>query len=197
VSDGERLDRVFSFLRTLDALKTVERSAWLTGAERHEDDADHSWHMAVFALLLHRELGVEADLGRCLEMILCHDLIEALVGDTNVYDSAGREEQAAREQAAAEELYAQLPDDLREHVEGLWREFDAAETPEARFCKAMDRLQAMSQNVFTGGRGWRDHDVPEARVREVNGAVADRCPAVWPAFDWVFTVATAKGLWPR
>ncbi len=189
-----RLDRIFEFLKLAEQLKAVYRSAWLTDGSRRENDAEHMWHMALFALLFHRELGVEADLGRTLELILCHDLVEVLAGDCNVYDTAARAAQAEREEAAARELFAVLPDDLRDWVDTCWREFEAAATPEAQFAKAMDRLQAMAQNCFSGGEAWRERGITASRSRAVNRLAWEACPPTEPAFEWVYATARAAGL---
>jgi len=190
-----RLARIFEFLKLAEKLKAVYRSAWLTDHSRRENDAEHMWHMALFALLFHREFKIEADLGRTLELILCHDLVEVLAGDCNVYDTAARAAQAEREEAAARELFAVLPDDLRAWVDACWREFEAAATPEAKFAKAMDRLQAMGQNCFSGGQAWRERGITEARSRAVNRLAWEACPPPEPAFDWIFAAARAAALW--
>ncbi len=195
MSEATSLARVFEFLETCDKLKSVSRSAWLTDHSRHENSAEHSWHLAVFCLLMQRELKVQVDSGRVIELVLCHDLVEILAGDTNVYDVAGRLAQQQREAAAATELFGLLPDDLGRFVDGCWREFEAAETPEARFAKAMDRLQAMAQNCFAGGRAWREHGVTEAMSRAVNGPAIDACSATRPAFEAIFRRATENDLW--
>lgn len=195
MTDPTRLERLFEFLRTCDAMKTIERSAWIHDHSRHENDAEHSWHLGLFCLLFHRELGLEVDLERVLAMVLTHDLVEILAGDVNVYDVEARRLQREREEAAAEQLFGQLPDELRDLVDGCWREFEAEETPEAKFARAMDRLQAMAQNCFAGGRAWREHGVGEADTRAVNEPSIDRCPETRPLFELILRTAREQKMW--
>lgn len=162
--DTARLDSIHDFLILLDRFKTIERRNYLTDASRRETDAEHTWHMAVYALLLRDELGFEADLTRTLCLILVHDLVEIYAGDTFAYDDAALAGQAERENEAAARLFSTLPDDLRDRVDGWWREFEEGATPEARFARALDRLQAFTQNVVSGGRSWRENGVTKDRT---------------------------------
>ena len=193
--DDDRLAQIHAFLGLCDRLKTIERGAYVSGQDRHENDAEHSWHMALFCLVLHRALGLTCDLGRVLEMVLCHDLVEILAGDVNVYDAAGREAAKAREAQAAIDLFGPLPPPLDRHLTELWEEFEAGQTPEAQFAGAVDRLQAMNQNYLTAGRGWREHGVTEAMSRRVNVVAAEACPALRPLFETIWDGAAAQGMW--
>lgn len=192
--EPDRLQQILDFLWTIDQMKTIYRSSPLHDHSRHENDAEHSWHMAMYCLLLGRELQVDCDLGRVLEMVLCHDLVEILAGDVNLYDTAARAAQQAREEAAAAELFGQLPAPLGEFVDAAWREFEAGQTPEARFARAMDRLQAIAQNARTGGEPWRARGLTEAVSREVNGPAIDACPSTREAFDRIWSLARDQGL---
>ncbi|MCC7492473.1 MAG: HD domain-containing protein [Fimbriimonadaceae bacterium] len=195
MSQAARQQQVLDFLRTLDGLKSVSRSAWLTDGSRRENDAEHTWHMAMFALLLPGALGLELDRGRLLELVLCHDLVEVLVGDVNVYDTAARAAQQAKEEAAAAELFGLLPADLRDFVAGCWQEFEHGDSPEARFARGLDRLQAISQNAWSGGRAWRERGITEARSRAVNAPAWAASPALEPLFEQLFRAAREEGLW--
>lgn len=195
MAEAERVEQVLDFLCLLDQMKSIERSAWIGDRSRHENDAEHSWHLAMYCLLFHRELAVEVNLGRVLELVLCHDLVEILAGDVNVYDTAARAAQAAREEDAAQELFGQLPADLGQFVEQCWREFEAGQTAEACYARAMDRLQAIAQNCVSGGRAWRDRQVTEALSREVNGPYLAACAPALEIFEALAARARRDRLW--
>src|SRR3954468_23381577 len=129
--DDQRLKRILDFLLLTDRFKTIERKGYIADGSRRENDAEHTWHMGLFALLLHKELGFDVDLGRVLTLVLVHDLVEIHAGDTYAYDDAASTGQAEREIAAAELLFANLPDDLGASLHAWWQEFEAGETPEA------------------------------------------------------------------
>ena len=194
VGEPDRLQQTLDFLHTLDQMKTIYRSAYIHDHSRRENDAEHSWHLAMFCLLVGKELGVACDLARVVELVLCHDLVEILAGDTNVYDLAGRETQQQREEEAAVELFAQVPPELGEFLDAAWREFEASETPESQFARAMDRLQALAQNCYTGGEPWRERGVTESMSRQVNGLTIDQCPITRPVFELIFGQAKADKL---
>ena len=155
----ERLSRIHEFLLFCDRYKRIDRRNSLTDGSRRENDAEHTWHMALYALLLKDEIGADVDIAHVLAMILTHDLVEIHAGDTFAYDAAGREDQAEREEEAAIQLFGMLPDDLRDRVWSWWREFESGDTAEARFARALDRLQAFGQNVRSGGRDHRENGV--------------------------------------
>jgi len=161
----DRAAAILDFLAVADRLKTVERRGRVVlpdGTARRENSAEHCWSLALIATLLHAEVAAEIDLGRALTMVAVHDLVEIEAGDTFAYDAAGRATQAAREAAAAEAVFGMLPPDMGARLRALWEEFEAGETPEARFAMACDRMQGFLQNVLSGGQAWRDHGVTRA-----------------------------------
>ena len=191
-----RAKDVLSFLEVLDRFKSVYRVAYLADGSRHEDDAGHAWHMCLFAMLLHGESGLKPDLRRVLELCLVHDLVEILAGDTYAYDVEGHRDKREREERAAEELFSQLPEDLGRWLRDLWDEFEEARTSEARFAKALDRLQALAQNVSAGGRVWRDRGVTEEMTRSVGvGAALEYDPSLAPFFETLLDRARVEGSW--
>jgi putative hydrolase of HD superfamily len=162
---ADRAEAILGFLALADRLKTVERRGRVVlpdGATRRENSAEHCWSLALIGTLLHGDVAQPLDLGRALMMIAIHDLVEIEAGDTFAYDAAGRATQAAREAAAAETVFALLPADLGARLRALWEEFEAGETPEARFAMACDRMQGFLQNVLSGGTAWREHGVTRA-----------------------------------
>ena len=176
MTEQQRLERILAFLEEADRLKSVERRTRV-GA-RQENPAEHSWHMALYVLLLAGELAEPVDAGHAIELCLVHDLVEIRAGDTYAFDEAGKVEQHAREQQAADELFALLPDDLGRRLRGLWDEFELAATPEARLAKAVDRMQALVQNLAAEGAVWQENRITAAQVRERNAETLAGDPAL-------------------
>lgn len=192
-----RLDRIIEFLEVADGLKSVERAGYLADGSRHETDSDHTWHMALFALLLAGDTGVDLDLARVLAMILVHDMVEIFAGDVVVYDVAAREAAREREREAAERLYSILPDDLRDRLWGLWEEFEERKTDEARFARALDRLQAFAQNVFAGGKSWRERGITRGISAGVNREARAVFPVLTDLYDALQRRADREQLWAQ
>lgn len=187
-----RLEAQLAFLLTLDRLKEVQRQSY-TLAGRRENSAEHSWHVAVAALLLAEHAGERVDLAKVLEMLLIHDVVEIEAGDTYVYDEEARKQQEQREERAAQHLFAQLPADQGQRLTGLWREFSQGRTPEARFARSLDRLLPVLLNVATGGRSWREHGVRASQVLARNAEVAEGSPALWDAVQRLVAEARTQG----
>ena len=194
-SDPARLDRILGFLEILDRFKTIERAGYLADHSRHETDSDHAWHMSLFALLLHRETALQLDIGHVLELILTHDLVEIYACDTYAHDRAAREAAKARERDAAEKLFALLPGDQGHELHAWWREFETGDTPEARYARTMDRLQAFAQNVFSGGRSWRERRTTEEMTRLLNADAIASDPAIARVYERLYERALQEGVW--
>lgn len=188
----DRLKTQLAFLRTLDRLKEVYRRSY-TLAGRHENSAEHSWHVAVAAMLLAEHAAAPVNLLRVLEMLLIHDVVEIEAGDTYVYDDNAVRLQAEREQQAAQKLFAQLPPQQGQHWWQLWEEFVAGQTPESRFARGLDRLLPVLLNVATGGRSWQEHGVRARQVLSRNAEVAKGSPALWEAVQQLVAEACGKG----
>ena len=134
------------------------------------------------------------DLQRILRVVIIHDLVEIDAGDTYCYDEAGNRDKAEREQRAADRIFGLLPDDQRAEFRGLWEEFEAMETPEARFAAALDRLQPLLHNYHTGGRKWREHGIRKSQVIARNRHIADGAPALWRYAKKMIDDAVAQGM---
>lgn len=181
-----RLDAQLAFLQEADRLKSVLRMTSLIGGARRENSAEHSWHFALMALTLAEHAAAEIDLCRVLRMALVHDLVEIDAGDAFVYDAAAMDGKAERERAAAQRLFGLLPPDQAADYHALWDEFEAQETPEARFAAAVDRLCGMLPNWRNDGGTWREHAVSAERVRARNAPIGDGAPRVWQtARGWI------------
>jgi putative hydrolase of HD superfamily len=178
--DDDRLRRQVEFLIEIDKLKGVFRQTWLMDGSRRENDAEHSWHLAVMAVLLSEYAAEEdVDLLRVVKMVLVHDLVEIDAGDVLVYDRGKDPEWQAREREAAQRIFRMLPADQAEEVRGLWEEFEGRATPEARFAAALDRFQPMLHNYLTQGKAWQQHGVTSDQVIAHNRHMAEGAPRLW------------------
>lgn len=175
----DRLARQLDFIVQVDALKQITRQTLLIDDRRPENDAEHSWHLALMALLLQEYAEGDVDVGRVMAMHVIHDLVEIHAGDTFAYDEAGHRDKEEREQAAAERLFGLLPEDQCAAVRALWDEFEERRTPEARYAAALDRLQPLLLNYHTEGAAWQRHGVRHAQVVERNQHIEEGAPALW------------------
>jgi putative hydrolase of HD superfamily len=191
-----RLADQLRFLIELDRLKQVLRRNRVDGGSRRENTAEHSWHLAMFALVLAEHAPEPVDLKRVVAMLLVHDIVEIDAGDTYIYDEVGRATQEQREERAADRLFGLLPEDQRDMLRGLWDEFEAMATPESRFAKAMDRLQPLLLNSASAGVTWREHGVTAPRVRAANGAAGEEVPALAPVIEALVAEAVRRGWLP-
>ena len=175
-----------------DRLKSVIRGSRIADGSRRENTAEHSWHLALFALVLRKWAVGKVDTWRVVRMLILHDLVEIECGDTPLFDAAGAITQDERERLAADKIFGHLPPDQAQALRGLWEEFEAAATPDARFAKALDRLQPILLNHAVGGGTWTDYAVDEARERRLTGRIAEGSPALWDAAQAVFADAVAR-----
>ena len=186
---GKKLE----FLVTLDKMKGVYRQTLLTDKSRRETDAEHSWHIAMMAMLF-AELAPEGvDRDRCIRMCLVHDLIEIYAGDTFCFYQKGNEDKAQRESEAAEKLFAILPEKDGKELRELWMEFEEQSTPDAKFCASLDRLQPLVNNILTDGHTWRKGKVERAQVEKRMSVIEEGFPAAWETVKAIINEADDKG----
>jgi putative hydrolase of HD superfamily len=175
----EPLDRQVGFLLEADRLKTVLRQSTLTDRSRRENSAEHSWHLALMALVLAEHAPPGTDLGRVMAMVVVHDLVEIDAGDLSVYaPEAEQARQRRAERAAADRIFALLPPGQASALRALWDEFEERATVEARFARALDRLQPMLINMMTGGGTWRSPGVTADRALARVALVEDGSPSL-------------------
>ena len=160
----QRLEKQLAFALEIDKVKNIFRQTHLSGNGRNENDAEHSWHMAIMAYLLREYSNEEIDIAKTMVMCLIHDLVEIDAGDTYAYDSEGQKTKKARENAAKERIFSILPEDQRAELIALFDEFEANETPEARFAHVMDNLQPIMLNDSNGGNDWKVRGVTAQQV---------------------------------
>jgi putative hydrolases of HD superfamily len=176
----DRLAQQIAFLVEADKLKSVLRRTPLVDLSRQENSAEHSWHLVLIIMVM-REYGPAGiDWMRVMEMVAVHDLVEIDAGDVSAYDVGAFAAKAVREQAAADRIFSLLPDDQRNHFRLLWDEFEAHETPEARFANAVDRLQPLIQNAHACGGSWRGQTLKRAQILHRMAPIETSLPDVWP-----------------
>ncbi|MBR7745785.1 HD domain-containing protein [Undibacterium baiyunense] len=169
-----------NFLREIDRLKSVIRQSPLLDQSRKENSAEHSWHLAMYALLLHDHAHSPVNLMRVIKMLLIHDIVEVDVGDTPIHSGASQQDQALQEQQAAKRLFGLLPAAQAAELHDLWCEFEAASTDDAKFAKALDRVQPLLINVATNGGTWAENNVSLEMVLQRYGPTIERgSPALW------------------
>lgn len=179
-SPAARLTRQIDFITECDKLKEVFRQTANTQSRRPENDAEHSWHLALCVIVLAEHANsVRLDVVRVLKMVILHDLVEIDAGDTFGYDTAGLVHQHARECVAAERIFGLLPADQAREFRGLWDEFETQQTSEAKFALAVDRFQPVLLNCRTEGGGWKKHGVTQDRVVSRNSKIADGSAELW------------------
>ncbi|WP_420587080.1 HD domain-containing protein [Ruegeria sp.] len=180
------------FLAETDQLKSVYRASRLLDVERFENSAEHSWHIMLYAWVLAEYAAPDVKIDRVLQMLLLHDIVEIDAGDNPIHGQVDHAAQEAEEQAAADRLFGLLPKDQNSALRVLWREFEDADTPDARFAKAIDRFQAPVGNLETGGGSWVDYNVSFAQIEQRVGTPIKRgAPELWtwllPQLDAFFT----------
>lgn len=189
---SERLARQIAFLLEADKLKTVLRRTPLTDNSRPENSAEHSWHLALAAMVLAEYAG-DVDAGRVLELLVVHDLVEVHAGDTFAYDPAAVVGKEERERLAADRIFGLLPPDLGQRMRALWDEFEALESRESRVANALDRVQALVQNMGAGGGSWSAYGVTRSQVLKRMAPVEAALPDVWPFVLEVIDRFSAEG----
>ncbi len=175
----ERLQEQIDFIMELDKIKKIVRQTPLSDGSRKENDAEHSWHMAVMCLVLAEYANEPIDMAHTLGMILMHDVVEIDAGDTYAYDTAGNETKRERELSAADRIFHLLPEGQAEKLRQLWDEFEEGKTPEARFANALDKIQPILLNHASHGVSWEEHQIHLAQILKRNEKTADGTRAVW------------------
>ncbi len=188
----ERLARQIAFVLEIDRLKSIGRRSYLLNETRRENSAEHSWHLAVMALVLAEHANAEVDTLQVLKMLLVHDIVEIDSGDTYIYDAAGNDTKAEREEEAARRLFGLLPPDQAAEMTALWQEFEARETPEAKFAAALDRLMPLLHNYHTEGRSWREHGISKSQVLRLNSHMAQGSQTLWDYAEALISDAAAQ-----
>lgn len=194
LSPADRLERQIRFIIEADKLKEVFRQTLCTQSRRYENSAEHSWHFALMVIILAEHANQPVDVLRVLKMVLIHDLVEIDAGDTYAYDTANMATQHAREAQAADRIFGLLPPDQAADYRALWEEFEARQTPEAKFAAACDRFHPMLLNCLTGGETWRKHGVTHDKVVARNQHTKEGSEAMWKYAARMLDEAAAQGV---
>ena len=193
----ERLKKQLEFALEIDKEKNIFRQTHLSGNGRRENDAEHAWHMAIMAYLLREYSNEEIDIAKVMLMCLIHDVVEIDAGDTYAYDEENLKTQKAREDAAKERIYSLLPDDQKQELTALFDEFEAYETPEAKFARAMDNIQPLILNVSNEGGDWKEHAVTSKNVYGRQRKTALGSKTLFEAADELIQDQIRKGNLPE
>lgn len=188
------MQQIVDFVLELDKLKSVTRKIRLRGADRYESSAEHSWQIALLAASMAEHAAAPVDINRVIAMLLVHDIGEIDTGDTIFFAEGGWPERKAAERAAVTRIFSLLPEPQRSAFLALWDEFEAAETPEARFANAADRAMPVLLNLANEGQSWRDNGIAYERVvRRVAPPIKAGCPALWSYVEARLEEAREKG----
>ncbi|MBQ9700632.1 MAG: HD domain-containing protein [Lachnospiraceae bacterium] len=166
MSDIDRLKKQMAFSLEMDKEKGIGRQTYILDALRKENDAEHGWHLALMVMVLSEYANEPIDIMRTMSMVVIHDTVEIDAGDTYAYDEKGYESKAEREQKAADRIFNILPEDQAQYFMELWREFEEAKTPEAKFANTLDSVQPLMLNDASNGLAWREHQVAASKVRD-------------------------------
>lgn len=189
----ERIEKQLAFALEIDKVKNIFRQTHLSGYGRNENDAEHSWHMAVMAYLLKEYANEKVDIAKVMLMCLVHDIVEIDAGDTYAYDTEGLKTQKSRENAAKERIFSILPEEQKIELIALFDEFEAYETPESKFAHAMDNLQPLLLNNSNGGRDWKEHEVTAEQVYKRQGKTKLGSTELFEVIDQIIQENIQKG----
>ncbi len=193
--NNDRFSQQIAFLLELDKLKNIYRQTYVLHEDRTENDAEHSFHLAIMAAVLAEHAREPVDVLHVMKMVLVHDVVEIDAGDTYCYDTVGALDKMEREQKAADRLFALLPEDQAAAFRALWEEFEARVTPEAKFANALDRIQPMLLNFTKDGISWKKHGISEEQVRNRNMmTVLDGSERIGAFADEIIAAAKEAGM---
>ena len=188
-----KLEKQIAFIKEIDKVKYILRQSTLFNSDRRENDAEHSWHLAVMAIVFAEYSDKPIDLLKVLKMVLIHDIVEIDAGDTFIYSTTKDHDNTEEELAAAKRIFGILPAEQAEELIEIWKEFEAAETDEAKFAKSLDRFEPLLQSVSNKGGTWVEHDVPYHKVYDVNKAIKNGSTTLWNYAENLLNESVEKG----
>ncbi|RZJ70933.1 HD family hydrolase [Flavobacterium sp.] len=190
----ERLLQQIAFIKEIDKLKYILRKTKLLNSDRCENDAEHSWHLAMMTIVLAEHSNQEIDVVKVLKMVLLHDIVEIDAGDTFIYDSVKSHTNTDEEQLAAERIFGLLPTEQAQEFIAIWKEFEASQTNEAKFARTMDRLEPLLQNTSNNGGTWSEFDVPYEKVYQKKKVIAEGSQTIWEFAERLLKESVEKGI---
>ncbi len=194
---NERLLSQVAFIHEIDKLKYIQRKTRLFNSERSENDAEHSWHLAMMTIVLAEHSNVKVDVLKVLKMVLIHDIVEIDAGDVFLYDTNKMHCNTMAERQAAERIFGLLPKDQFDELTALWEEFEACETAEAKFAKSMDRFEPLLQNVSNDGGTWKEYGVDYSKVYKTQVVIKDGSTAIWKIAKPMLEQTKLKGVFKK
>ena len=189
----ERLEKQIRFIVEIDKVKNIFRQTYLADTGRRENDAEHSWHIALMAYLLREYVEEAVDVGKVMLMVLIHDLVEIDAGDTYAYDSVGAQTKRDREVAAADRIFGILPKDQGTYFRELWEEFEAYETPDAKYAHLLDNFQPLLLNDAADGLSWQEHQVKKSQIYKRNEKIEETSETVWNCMKEIIQKHIGRG----
>ncbi len=190
----DNLLRQINFIKEIDKVKYIQRKTKLFNSDRHENDAEHSWHLAMMTIVLAAHSNQPIDILKVLKMVLIHDIVEIDAGDTFIYDTTKNHTNTEEEQIAANRIFGLLPKEQAEEFIAIWQEFEDGLTDEAKFAKSMDRLEPLLQNTSNNGGTWVEFEVPYEKVYEKKKAIRNGSTSLWNYAEHLINESVAQGI---
>ncbi|SHM15214.1 putative hydrolases of HD superfamily [Flavobacterium saccharophilum] len=187
------LDQI-AFIKEIDKVKYIQRKTKLFNSDRNENDAEHSWHLALMAIVLAEHSNEPIDVLKVVKMVLIHDIVEIDAGDVFLYDTQVNHSNSDEERLAANRIFGLLPKKQAEDMIAIWEEFEAGETNEAKFAKSMDRLEPLLQNTSNNGGTWKEFDVPYKKVFEKKSVIKEGSTTLWNYAEDLINESVANGI---
>lgn len=192
--NSENLLQQINFIKEIDKVKYIQRKTKLFNSDRNENDAEHSWHLAMMTIVLAKHADVKIDVLKVLKMVLIHDIVEIDAGDVFIYDTVKNHSNTDEERIAANRIFGLLPKEQAEEFIAIWEEFEEGKTPEAQFAKTMDRLEPLLQNTSNNGGTWKEFDVKYDKVYEKKKVIKDGSNVIWDYAENLINESVEKGI---
>ncbi len=193
----DNLLKQVAFIKEIDKLKYIQRKTRLFNSDRHENDAEHSWHLAMMALVLAEHANKPIDLLKVVKMVLIHDIVEIDAGDTFIYDTNKNHTNTDEELIAAKRIFGLLPPEQSEELIAVWQEFEEGATDEAKFARSMDRFEPLLQNTSNNGGTWIEFNVPYQKVYDKKKAIENGSAVIWNYAEDLINESVEKGFLKR
>ncbi|NLZ95756.1 MAG: HD domain-containing protein, partial [Bacteroidales bacterium] len=187
------LEKQIAFIKEIDKIKYIQRKTKLFNSNRQENDAEHSWHLAVMAIVLAEHSNHSIDLLKVLKMVLIHDIVEIDAGDTFIYSTTKDHNNSNEELIAAQRIFGILPKEQADELLEIWQEFDEGETDEAKFALSLDRFEPLLQNASNKGGTWVEYDVPYDKVYDKKSEIKEGSSTIWRYAEGLIDAGVEKG----
>ncbi|AOW09671.1 HD domain-containing protein [Flavobacterium gilvum] len=190
----DNLSKQVAFIKEIDKLKYIQRRTKLFNSERHENDAEHSWHLAMMTIVLAEHSDKPIDVLKVIKMVLIHDIVEIDAGDIFLYDTQNNHSNTEQELIAAKRIFGLLPKEQADEFIAIWLEFEEGLTNEAKFAKSMDRFEPLLQNTSNNGGTWKEYNVPFQKVYDKKKAIKEGSTAIWNYAENLINESVDKGI---